>query len=257
MDILAPAADERVKNVEFADDVLSITLMDGRTISVPLAWYPRLLNASKAELQNWQVSGGGYGIHWPDVDEDLSTEGLLRGAPAPRQPSVPPPLKTGTEHSNHSSFREMLLEQLFLGEILREFWLSRDYALEVLRPQVDNSGYDLVLDAGSVVRHIQLKASHGGARTTKVNINLRLAQKPSGCVIWVEFDPNTLALGPFFWFGSSPGKPLSGISRLRVAKHTKGNSEGIKSERPNIREIPKSKFTEVASIEELLVLLFG
>ena len=87
MGILAPGADERVSNVEFTDDVLSVALMDGRTIIVPLAWYPRLLNASEKERQNWQVGGGGYGIHWPDVDEDLSTEGLLRGAPAPRQPS--------------------------------------------------------------------------------------------------------------------------------------------------------------------------
>jgi hypothetical protein len=85
--ILAPRADERVANVEFTDDVLSVALMDGRTISVPLVWYPRLLNASEEERQNWRISGGGYGIHWPDVDEDLSTEGLLRGAPAPRQPS--------------------------------------------------------------------------------------------------------------------------------------------------------------------------
>ncbi|MDQ3864207.1 MAG: DUF2442 domain-containing protein [Actinomycetota bacterium] len=86
MGILAPAADERVKNVEFTDDALSVALMDGRTISVPLAWYPRLLNASKTELRNWQVSGGGYGIHWPALDEDLSTEGLFRGAPAPHKP---------------------------------------------------------------------------------------------------------------------------------------------------------------------------
>src|SRR6266581_2671996 len=58
-------------------------LMDGRTISVPLAWYPRLLHASKEQLSNWKIAGGGYGIHWPDLDEDLSTEGLLCGAPAP------------------------------------------------------------------------------------------------------------------------------------------------------------------------------
>jgi hypothetical protein len=91
MGILAPGADERVKNVDITDDALSVALMDGRTISVPLVWYPRLLNASEKERQNWQVSGGGYGIHWPDVDEDLSTEGLLRGAPAPR----PSPAKPG------------------------------------------------------------------------------------------------------------------------------------------------------------------
>lgn len=85
MGILALAADERVSEVEFADGMLSVFLMDGRNIRVPIVWYPRLLAASEAERQNWIVSGGGYGIHWPDIDEDLSTEGLLRGAPAPRQ----------------------------------------------------------------------------------------------------------------------------------------------------------------------------
>ena len=84
MGILALTADERVAGVKFTKDALSVTLRDGRTITVPLAWYPRLLNASTAERKNWRVAGGGYGIHWPDIDEDLSTEGLLRGTPAPR-----------------------------------------------------------------------------------------------------------------------------------------------------------------------------
>jgi hypothetical protein len=76
---------ERVKDVHFTEDTLSVDLMDGRTISVPLAWYPRLLHASADQRNNWELCGGGFGIHWPDIDEDLSTEGLLRGAPAPRQ----------------------------------------------------------------------------------------------------------------------------------------------------------------------------
>ena len=84
MGILALTADERVADVRFSRDSLSVALMDGRTITVPLAWYPRLLSATAAERQNWQIAGGGYGIHWPEIDEDLSTEGLLRGAPAPR-----------------------------------------------------------------------------------------------------------------------------------------------------------------------------
>ena len=84
MAILAPAADERVAALFFTDNELSVRLMDGRTISVPLVWYPRLLHATAAQRHNWRVCGGGYGIHWPDIDEDLSTEGLLRGAPAPR-----------------------------------------------------------------------------------------------------------------------------------------------------------------------------
>lgn len=86
MGTLALAADERVAEVEVTEDALSVRLMDGRTISVPLVWYPRIFNATEAQRNNWQISGGGYGIHWPDVDEDLSTEGMLRGAPAPRQP---------------------------------------------------------------------------------------------------------------------------------------------------------------------------
>ena len=84
MGILALKADERVADVSFAADSLSVSLKDGRTITVPLAWYPKLLHASPEQLRNWVVAGGGYGIHWPDLDEDLSTEGLLRGAPAPR-----------------------------------------------------------------------------------------------------------------------------------------------------------------------------
>jgi hypothetical protein len=83
MGILARLADERVAHVELTDDILSVRLMDGRTISIPLAWYPRLLNATPEQRLNWQIAGGGYGLHWPDIDEDLSTEGLLRSAPAP------------------------------------------------------------------------------------------------------------------------------------------------------------------------------
>jgi hypothetical protein len=85
MRILALEADERVASVRCSENTLSVDLMDGRTIIVPLLWYPRLAGASKAERENWQVCGGGYGIHWPDIDEDLSTEGLLRGAPSPEQ----------------------------------------------------------------------------------------------------------------------------------------------------------------------------
>jgi hypothetical protein len=84
MGVLALQADERVKDVRFTEDALSVDLMDGRTITVPLVWYPRLLDATETQRVNWRVSAAGYGIHWPDVDEDLATAGLLRGAPAPR-----------------------------------------------------------------------------------------------------------------------------------------------------------------------------
>ncbi|WOD41587.1 DUF2442 domain-containing protein [Nodosilinea sp. E11] len=83
MSALAIQIDERVKDVHFTEDTISVDLMDGRSIAVPLVWYPRLLNASPEQLAQWEICGGGYGIHWEDLDEDLSTEGMLRGAPAP------------------------------------------------------------------------------------------------------------------------------------------------------------------------------
>lgn len=88
MGILAIRADERVKNVSFTEDTISVDLMDGRTITVPLAWYPRLLNALPEQRTKWEVCGGGYGMHWEEIDEDLSTEGMLRGAPAPNTSSL-------------------------------------------------------------------------------------------------------------------------------------------------------------------------
>ncbi len=84
MTTLEPKAGERVRDVRVTDDAISVDLFDGRTITVPLAWYPRLLYATFEQRANWRIAGAGYGIHWPDIDEDLSTQGLLRGAPAPR-----------------------------------------------------------------------------------------------------------------------------------------------------------------------------
>ena len=80
---LAPAADLRVKAVAFDMDRLSVELMDGRAISVPLVWFPRLANATPEQRANFEVAGRGYGIHWPEIEEDLSTEGMLRGARPP------------------------------------------------------------------------------------------------------------------------------------------------------------------------------
>src|SRR5437867_2052984 len=84
-------------------------------------------------------------------------------------------------HSTRSSHREALLEHLFAGEVMRHLWLRGEWRLEVLKPQVDDGGYDLVLEANSIVRHVQLKASFRGSTVDKVDINALLAGKPSGC----------------------------------------------------------------------------
>jgi hypothetical protein len=80
----AETADIRVRDVSVNDDKLSVALRDGRTITVPLAWYPRLAGATPAERSNWQLAEAAYCIHWPDIDEDLNIAGLLPGLPAPR-----------------------------------------------------------------------------------------------------------------------------------------------------------------------------
>jgi len=69
----------KVMGVTVTDDTLSVDLMDGRTIAVPLVWFPRLAYGTEAERANFQIAGAGYGIHWPDLDEDIGVEGLLLG----------------------------------------------------------------------------------------------------------------------------------------------------------------------------------
>ncbi len=102
MNTLAHKIDERVEAVHFTRDSLVVDLMDGRSISVPLNWYPRLLKASPKQRASWEICGGGYGIHWPDIDEDLNTEGLLRGARAPLG-NLKKPIKQKTPTSKRRS----------------------------------------------------------------------------------------------------------------------------------------------------------
>ncbi len=69
-------------NVVTSDDTLTVELADGRSLSVPIAWYPRLFHGSQQERENWELIGDGEGIHWPDLDEDISVEGLILGRPS-------------------------------------------------------------------------------------------------------------------------------------------------------------------------------
>lgn len=76
----------RARTVRVTDDGLFVELEDGRAISAPLEWYPRLLHGSPAERNKWELIGDGEGIHWPDLDEDISVEGLLEGVPSQESP---------------------------------------------------------------------------------------------------------------------------------------------------------------------------
>jgi len=159
-----------------------------------------------------------------------------------------------------SSFYEQLVEHVFVAELLQEAWFRYKQNVEVLRSEVDNSGYDLLLECNQVLRHVQLKTSSADSKTAVQKVNGVLAEKPSGCVVWLvrEEDEATCRMRlKYRFFGNAPNERLPSLERFRVAKHTKGDAQGIKKLRPAIRVVPKSEFGEVAGIGELLDKLFG
>lgn len=158
-------------------------------------------------------------------------------------------------HSTASSLREQYLEYGFLDGLCKVMW-KRGELMDVLRSHTDQSGYDLLLEACGLQRHIQLKSSYLGGKASRQNINVRLADRPSGCVVWIWFDPDTLEQVNFHWFGAAPGDPLPPLPE-RKGKHTKSNANGIKAERPKIRVLNKGEFDKVLGFEALADRLFG
>ncbi|WP_288428828.1 hypothetical protein [uncultured Agrobacterium sp.] len=162
-----------------------------------------------------------------------------------------------TKHSLHSTLRENIIEHLFSGELLKRLWQRGIFDAEILKSEFDAGGYDLVLTWKNITRHIQLKVSRAGGARADVNVNLRLAQKPSGCVVWISVD-DSLSIQSFAYFGGTPLQPLPDITEMKVVKHTKGNSQGVKLERNGHRLIKRSQFTApLLSMDELLNLLLG
>ncbi|MDP3849819.1 MAG: hypothetical protein Q8Q59_04890 [Luteolibacter sp.] len=159
-----------------------------------------------------------------------------------------------------STFFEQLTEHVFISEILQESYYGNGMTVEVLRSEIDASGYDLVLECNGVMRHVQLKTSGTAGRTAVQKVHTALAVKPSGCVVWIirDEDPETRRMRlSYRFFGGLPGEPLPSLAGFKVAKHSKGNAAGEKKERPAIRVIPKSKFRAIESTRELVQVLFG
>lgn len=162
--------------------------------------------------------------------------------------------------SRKSAFYEQLVEHVFISEILQEAWYRFGQTVEVLRSEVDASGYDVVFECNGILRHVQLKTSKVGGKTARQKINLALTLKPSGCVVWIIREEDTtnhrMSL-TYRFFGNEPGKPLPSLAHYPIAKHTKGNKHGLKAERPSIRDVPIRDFKKVATTNELVAHLFG
>lgn len=159
-------------------------------------------------------------------------------------------------HFRRSSYREKVVEHLFVGELLRYLWAIRAETVDILKPEVDSGGYDIVVTHGATVRHIQLKASLFTGSAASQNINASLGDHPSGCIVWILIDEN-LNFEGFLWFGSKPGEPLSDLSKRKQATHTRGNAQGIKPVRTNTKVVPKSAFERLGNFAELAERLFG
>jgi hypothetical protein len=160
------------------------------------------------------------------------------------------------KHSVNSTFRERVVEHVFVGEVMKYFWNREQMDVEVLRPEFDRGGYDLVVSKGSVSRFIQFKTVLKSAKTNRFNVGLNLKNKPNGCVVLISVDDNLDMVG-FRWFGSAVGMPFPEIAEKQIAKHTKPSAGGSKAERADHRILKLNDFVVLESLEEVVVKLFS
>ncbi len=159
----------------------------------------------------------------------------------------------------NSTYNEKLVEHLFIADILQTALIKNKMQIEISRAEIDISGYDLILECNKIVRHIQLKSSDSASKTSRQNVSLKLADKPSGCVIWikkkVEEKEGKFSLN-YLFYGDDNANKLPSLDELKTTKHTKANAKGEKKERASMKNIPKGKFRQVKDTIELLNLLF-
>jgi hypothetical protein len=157
-----------------------------------------------------------------------------------------------------SSYIAKMVEHLFITDILKEAWL-RDHQIEILRAEIDNSGYDLVLECSGCIRHVQLKCSHQGSKTKSQKVNTELSKKPSGCVIWIKHNigkQKKEIILKYKYFGDNSCGELPSLDNYKTAKKTTKDKGGIKKQRKNIKVVPESEFKHKSTIE-LINILFG
>jgi hypothetical protein len=159
-------------------------------------------------------------------------------------------------HYLHSTLRERIVEHIFVGEALRWLWQRGKTDVEVLRPEFDAGGYDLVMGCGKIERHIQFKSTVVGGKAAHIKASLKLMDKPSGCIIWI-YVTEKLELDSFRWLGGTPGQLLPDIQDRDPARHTKGNAKGEKAQRPNHRIIPIRDFGQPCTFDQVMENLFG
>ena len=152
-------------------------------------------------------------------------------------------------HSYFSARREKILENLFSGEVLREFWIRGVYDVDLLHSDIDASGYDIVLELSQGVRHIQLKAS---TKRKQITANAKISDRQSGCIIVMIVSEDNLEIEEFLWFGNSLGEKCPDVRSFPSAKHTKADSTGKKSKRVDSYKISVGNFERIGDFGSLV-----
>jgi hypothetical protein len=156
--------------------------------------------------------------------------------------------------THSSSLIARILEYQLVGAVGAEL-LSRGKTFEVLKSDVDADGYDLIIEAGGIVRHVQLKAKVQGGKARKITCHTRLAGKPSGCIVAITYNPVSYQAVEYACFGGAPGQPLPDIGSS-IARRSTHNSSGERPLRAEHRDVRLSEFMRIGSIPELMEWLF-
>ena len=161
-----------------------------------------------------------------------------------------------TALSTYSATREKSLEHRFISEVTSELWRRAIFDFAVSHSEVDNSGYDVIIEATGIARHIQLKAMQLDGKRRDFNLQMRLADKPLGCAVLMLHDPVTLAITGFRFLAGLPGAKLPPLGD-KLARKTKGNAQGYKAAKPAFRAVPIAAFAPVDGMPMLVDRLFG
>lgn len=161
-----------------------------------------------------------------------------------------------TALSTYSSTREKILEHRFVAEVTASLWRAGRFDFAVSHSEVDNSGYDVIIEVGIVTRHIQLKAMQTGGARRDFGLQVRLAEKPSACAVLMLHDPRSLEISQWRLFAGLPGKPIPPLGE-RTVRHTKGDRTGFKAERPALRNVSLTSFELMSDMDDLVQRLFG
>ena len=156
---------------------------------------------------------------------------------------------------NHESvYREKIVEHSLATQLLIHDWKTGAAKVDILKPEIDRFGYDLLVIRGSVSRFLQIKSSTITSPVGSHKVHVNLLNQPNGCVIWVVVKED-LSFSSFRVIIPEVGCSI-GEQLFKVATHTKRNAQGVRTSRPNIRTIPKTRFEIVPSFEGVFSKLF-